>query len=79
MKLNDRIEINSEVLAGKPIIRGTRISVELVLKLLAQGETMAEIIDGYPHLTREDILAAIAYAHDAVSDEEILELRLAGV
>lgn len=75
----DRIEINPKVLVGKPVIKGTRISVELILKLLAQGETIEEIVDGYPRLTREDILAAIDYARDAVSMEDIRELHIAGV
>lgn len=72
-----RIEINPKVLVGKPVIRGTRIPVELILKMLAQGIGFEEILKEYPRLTREDILAAIDYAHDAVSMEEIHELELA--
>ena len=60
--LLERITTNPEIFAGKPIIRGMRISVELILSLLAQGETMDDILADYPDLTRDDILACIAYA-----------------
>ena len=57
----DRIEINPAVMMGKPVIRGTRITVELVLRKLAEGETESELLEDYPHLAAEDIRAAIAY------------------
>lgn len=82
MKLHQyhkRIEINSKVLVGKPIIKGTRIPVELILRLLAQGQTFDEILKGYPRLQRQDILAAIDYAHDTISREAVFELQIAGV
>lgn len=56
----DRIEINPEVVLGKPVIRGTRITVELILRKLSEGETEAELLDAYPRLTRQDIQAALA-------------------
>ena len=62
MPLSQRITSDPEVLAGKPVIRGTRIAVELILELLAAGETEAEVLENYPGLTREDILACLGYA-----------------
>jgi uncharacterized protein (DUF433 family) len=58
----ERVTVDPDVLAGKPVIRGTRIAVELVLELLAAGQSEAGILDSYPGLTREDILACLAYA-----------------
>jgi uncharacterized protein (DUF433 family) len=62
MSLSERIVIDPEVLAGKPVIRGTRVAVELVLELLAAGQSETEILANYPGLEREDILACLAYA-----------------
>ena len=73
----DRIETNPATLGGKPVIRGTRISVELVLRKLADGATEAELLDGYPRLTREDIRAALAYAADTVAQEVFLNAKSA--
>lgn len=70
-----RVVIDPNVLVGKPIIKGTRIPVELILKLLADGTPLEEILTEYPRLTREDVLAAIEYAHDAVRAEEIHGLQ----
>jgi uncharacterized protein (DUF433 family) len=68
----DRIEINPEVMLGKPVIRGTRIPVELILRKLSEGATEADLLDAYPRLTRADIQAALAYAADTVAHETIL-------
>jgi uncharacterized protein (DUF433 family) len=57
-----RIEINSNIMLGKPVIRGTRIPVELILRKLAQKITVAEILHDYPNLTEQDIQAALLYA-----------------
>jgi uncharacterized protein (DUF433 family) len=57
MQLSERIVIDSEILAGKPVIRGTRLAVEFILELLAAGQSQDEILANYPGLTREDILA----------------------
>jgi len=57
----DRIEIDPKVMIGKPVIRGTRIPVELILKMLSQGIPTEEILREYPHLTNEDVQAALAY------------------
>lgn len=62
MQLSERIAVDPEILAGKPVIRGTRIAVEFVLELLAAGQSESEILNNYPGLTREDILACLAYA-----------------
>jgi uncharacterized protein (DUF433 family) len=61
MTITDRIEINPKMMLGKPVIRGTRIPVELILRKLAEGATEADVLDAYPRLTREDIRAALGY------------------
>lgn len=62
MSWPERIVIDSEILAGKPVIRGTRLAVEFILELLAAGQSEADILSNYPGLTHEDILACLAYA-----------------
>ena len=66
---SNRIDINLEIMLGKPVIRGTRITVELLLRNLSEGATEADLLDAYPHLTSDDIKAAIAYAADTVARE----------
>jgi uncharacterized protein (DUF433 family) len=66
-----RITLNPSVLVGKPVIRGTRISVEHILGLLAAGWSEAEILADYPGLTHEDVLACLAYARDLVASERV--------
>lgn len=78
MTAANRIEINPRVMLGKPVIRGTRITVELILRKLSEGATEADLIDAHPRLTREDIRAAIAYAADILANEETLSLESAG-
>lgn len=68
-----RIEINPAVMIGKPVIRGTRIPVELILRKVAAKVPATEICRDYPRLTEDDITAALTYAADAVSTDEILE------
>ena len=70
MAVTDRIDVNPKVMLGKPVIRGTRIPVELILRKLSEGATEADLLDAYPRLTREDIHAAIAYAADTLANEE---------
>ena len=72
MTLTDRINIDPEVMLGKPVIRGTRIPVELILRKLSDGASDADLVDAYPQLTREDIQAAIRYAADALAHEEVV-------
>ncbi len=62
MPLSERIAVDPEVLAGKPVIRGTRLAVELILELLAAGQSENDLLLNYPGLTREDILACLSYA-----------------
>jgi uncharacterized protein (DUF433 family) len=64
-----------DVLVGKPVIKGTRISVELVMDLLAAGYTIDQIIEQYDHLTREDIQACLAYAKEVVQSERVYALK----
>ncbi len=68
---HDRIVRDPKVMLGKPVIRGTRITVELILRDLGGGLTPEQIIGGHPHLTLEDIRAAQAYAADYLADEEV--------
>ena len=62
MSFRERIVVDPEILAGKPVIRGTRIAVELILELLAAGQTSEQIVANYPGLTSDDILACLDYA-----------------
>lgn len=74
MDWQQHIEINPDVLVGKPVIKGTRISVELVLKMIGAGVAEAEILDNYPSLTPEDLRACVAYAADLVASEKVYPL-----
>lgn len=67
---NGRIVVDPRILVGKPIIKGTRISVEFVLELLANGWTYEEILKEYPQLKKEDIQAAIRYSLNIIKDEK---------
>lgn len=62
MPWSERIVVDPEVLAGRPVVRGTRLAVEFVLELLAAGQSETELLTNYPGLTREDILACLSYA-----------------
>ena len=64
MTFTDRIEMNPRVMLGKPVIRGTRIPVELILRKLSEGASERDLLDAYPHLTREDIQAAMRLIAD---------------
>jgi uncharacterized protein (DUF433 family) len=70
-ELLKRITVNPEIFGGKPIIRGRRLAVEHVLGMLAAGDNVETILEGYPWLEREDILACLAYAHRLVGHERI--------
>ena len=63
------IDVNTEILLGKPVVRGTRISVELIVRKLGEGATHAELLEAYPRLTADDIRACLVYAADAVAHE----------
>jgi len=70
----ERIDIDPAIMLGKPVIRGTRISVELILRKLAEGATEGDLVEDYPHLTTEDVRAAIAYGAASVAHEEVVLL-----
>jgi uncharacterized protein (DUF433 family) len=74
--LLNRITVDPEIFGGKPIVRGMRISVELVLSLLAQGLTVEGILDDYPELEADDVRACLTYAHAAIADESIDAVRV---
>lgn len=71
MNWEPRIEINPEVLVGKPVIRGTRLAVEFVVDLLANGWSREQIMDNYPGITNDDINACLAYAADTLKSERV--------
>lgn len=70
--LLDRIEVNPAVMLGKPVIKGARIPVELIVRKLSEGATEADLLDGYPRLTKKDIQAALAYAASVLAHETII-------
>jgi uncharacterized protein (DUF433 family) len=69
--MNDRITIDPSVLVGKPVIKGTRIAVEFILGLLAQGWSVDDVLKEYDHITSEDVQACLAYAHQLLADERV--------
>ena len=69
---HERIEINPEIMAGKPVIRGTRIPVDMILRKLGAGRSEEEILADHPHITREDIHAAQAFAADYIVSDELI-------
>jgi uncharacterized protein (DUF433 family) len=71
MTTNERITLDPAILAGKPVVRGTRLSVEFLIGLMADGWTAAEILVNYPGLTQEDISACLAYARDLLQSERV--------
>lgn len=77
MNWQDRISVDPKVLVGKPVVKGTRIAVELVVDLMAQGWTQEQILDSYPNLTVEDIRACLAYASKVQHAERVYPLKTA--
>ena len=76
-ELLQRITVNPEIFGGKPIIRGMRISVELILGLLAQGESWESILQDYPDLAPDDIRACYAYAHAVIAHDSLDKVDVA--
>ncbi|MGB9896227.1 MAG: DUF433 domain-containing protein [Thermoproteota archaeon] len=70
----ERIVIDSSILVGKPVIKGTRMPVEFILELLANGWTFEEILENYPQLKKEDILAVLKYATEILKEEKVYSL-----
>jgi uncharacterized protein (DUF433 family) len=76
MDWHGRIEVRTDVLTGKPVIKGTRLSVDFVLGLLADGWTEGEILEDYPGLVVEDIRACLAYASSTLAAEKIYPIAV---
>jgi uncharacterized protein (DUF433 family) len=74
MAWQDRIVIDPDVLVGKPVVKGTRIAVELVIDLLGRGYTTAQVIEQYDHVTAEDVQACLAYAAEVLQSEKVYAL-----
>jgi uncharacterized protein (DUF433 family) len=75
-KLLERIELNPAIMTGKPVIKGTRLTVEYILKLLANGTTVSEIIEEYNGLNQEDIHACLLFASQSLSETSFMPLIL---
>jgi uncharacterized protein (DUF433 family) len=71
MNWRERVVVDPAILVGKPVIRGTRIAVELIVDLLGRGYTTEQVLQQYPHLAREDIQACLAYAAEILQGERI--------
>jgi uncharacterized protein (DUF433 family) len=72
MDYHERIRVDAEVMLGKPTIKGTRITVEQVLRKMSEGASISDLLAAYPHLQREDVLAALSYGADVISREELV-------
>ena len=75
MTITDRIELNPNIMLGKPAVRGTRITVEFIVRKLAEGADEATLLAAYPGLTRADIQAALTYAADSLAHEQTVVLN----
>jgi len=73
MNYKQHIERNPEIMLGKPVIKGTRITVEHIMRKLAGGYSIQDLEKNYPHLTKEQIFAAFEYAADIIANEETIE------
>ena len=76
MNWQERITIDPDILVGKPAIKGTRLAVEFIVELLAEGWSNNEIVENYPGITEEDIHACLAYASMALRDERVYPLKV---
>ncbi len=76
MEISQQIEINPKIMMGKPVIKGTRITVELLLEKLSYGETEEDIVFAYPHITKENIKAALAFAAQSLKGENIYPVSI---
>lgn len=77
-ELLNRISVNPKVMLGKPVIRGTRLTVEFILGILAQGDTVDDILAEYPGLVREDIQACLLFASRSLQDVDFMPLSIEG-
>lgn len=78
MGATNRVEVDPKIMLGKPVIRGTRITVELILRKLGEGATEHDLLEAYPQLKKEDIQAAMTYAADTLAHEEVYPNRKQG-
>ena len=74
---HELIQVDPAVMMGKPVIRGTRVTVELILEKLAAGETMEDLLTAHPRLTENGIRAALAFARDSLANEVVYPLKQA--
>ena len=72
---HDKIEINPDVMLGKPVIKGTRIPVGLIIRKLGEGAVFEDLLDAYPNLKKEDIQAALLYAAEHLGNETLIYLK----
>ncbi|MCP4372392.1 MAG: DUF433 domain-containing protein [Deltaproteobacteria bacterium] len=72
MEYTKKVVSDPNVMLGKPVIKGTRITVELILRKIAEGMAIEELLEAYPHIKKEDILAAVSYSADVIEREELL-------
>ncbi len=77
MSWQERVSVDPKVLLGKPVVKGTRIAVELIVDLMAKGWTQEQILDSYPNLTAEDIRACLGYASEVLQAERVYPLKTA--
>lgn len=77
MNYRERILSDHLIMLGKPVIKGTRITVELILRKLSEGATVQDLLVMYPHLQQDDVMAALMYASDLVANEEVIVLNAA--
>ena len=72
---NNRIEIKPDIMLGKPVIKGTRIPVELIIRKLGEGASFEDLLDAYPNLKKEDIQAALLYVAEYIGNETLINLK----
>lgn len=75
MAVSEWIEVDPDVMCGKPVIKRTRIPVELIVRKLGEGATIEDLLEGYPNLTRQAIRAALLHAADTMADERFIYLK----
>lgn len=74
MNYSEYIESNPDIMLGKPVIKGTRLTVELIIQKLSEGASHAQLLEAYPSLSPNDILATLAYASEVISNETIITI-----
>ena len=71
----NRIVSDHTIMLGKPVLKGTRITVEIVLRKMAEGALLSDILEMYPHITSDDVMACLLYAADVIANEEVIDLE----